>query len=423
MDRNGGRPYIFSIDSDISQGPGAYWLSQFCSFVDMSLYSSNHLFNSGSLALQEALSCISKFAGVVFVWLSSSSKSSTGRRTLRSDHGGSNSCDYQSHSQIKQYTCRKKIEGLHFNAKPDVQSAITLAFAKLANSTAKRLWKELGQTQAFPVLSLAAALIPPFDNLSSKVLSDSIPLGTSDDQMGEHVDHQRSEGGCYVCDCLAISSVAQSRDAVEPNTGIKFPGILDKFISGDYNRTTEVLVGTGFRNLRVIKLKSLKVYAFGLYVNVDSVCEKLGLKYVSVPINELQNCSDFYEDLLREDIGMTVRLVVNCNGLKISTVRDAFEKSLRIRLQKMNPDTDYHCLTVFGSYFMQDIPLPVGTTIDFRRTADGRLITEIGDKHIGAVHSKDLCRAFFDMYIGDIPVSVQAKQNIAQNVAGLLRRC
>lgn len=107
----------------------------------------------------------------------------------------------------------------------------------------------------------------------------------------------------------------------------------------------------------------------------------------------------------------------------------AFEKSLRARLVKViiptvkihfwtqqycsinnffffpnqtNPDTDYHCLKTFGSYFKQDIQIPAvisywslylfgnwydgvnlkstgtfqGTTIDFRQTADGQLITE-----------------------------------------------
>ncbi|KAJ6824066.1 fatty-acid-binding protein 2 [Iris pallida] len=214
------------------------------------------------------------------------------------------------------------------------------------------------------------------------------------------------------------------RDATEPKTGIKFPTSLDSWLVRDNPYlTTEVLVGIGSRSMRIIKIKTLKVYAFGLYVHPDSVCEKLGPKYASVPVSELKNRSEFYEDLLREDIHMSVRLVVNINGLKINTVRDAFEKSIRNRLEKMNPSTDYNCLQAFGSYFKQDIPLPVGTTINFRQTADGELITEIGGKLIGAVHSKDLCRAFFDMYIGDVPVSVQAKEEIAQNVAGLIRRC
>eukprot|EP00268_Persea_americana_P004160 TRINITY_DN11310_c0_g2_i1.p1 TRINITY_DN11310_c0_g2~~TRINITY_DN11310_c0_g2_i1.p1 ORF type:complete len:130 (+),score=17.11 TRINITY_DN11310_c0_g2_i1:856-1245(+) len=101
----------------------------------------------------------------------------------------------------------------------------------------------------------------------------------------------------------------------------------------------------------------------------------------------------------------------------------AFEKSLRARLLKVNPNTDYDCLRAFGSSFTQDIPLPAGTTIDFRQTSNGKLTTEIGGMQIGAVHSKDLCRAFFDMYIGDVPVSVKAKQEIGSNVASIIKRC
>ncbi|KAK3131876.1 hypothetical protein QOZ80_6AG0512730 [Eleusine coracana subsp. coracana] len=120
---------------------------------------------------------------------------------------------------------------------------------------------------------------------------------------------------------------------------------------------------------------------------------------------------------------MRVRLVVNYNGLSIGAVRDVFEQSLGLRLKKMNPNTDYHCLKTFGSYFTKDIPIPAGSKIDFCQTSDGQLITEIDGKEIGAVRSKDLCRAFFDMYIGDSPVSLEAKKNVAQNIAGLMGRC
>ncbi|KAJ9168149.1 hypothetical protein P3X46_019708 [Hevea brasiliensis] len=113
-----------------------------------------------------------------------------------------------------------------------------------------------------------------------------------------------------------------------------------------------------------------------------------------------------------EDTGMTVRLVINCNGMKINAVKNAFEKSLRARLLKTNPDTDYSCMREFGSFFTKDIPLPVGTTVDF-----------LGGKQIGAVHSKELCRAFFDMYIGDIPVSEETKEEIGNNVALIIRNC
>lgn len=182
-------------------------------------------------------------------------------------------------------------------------------------------------------------------------------------------------------------------------------------------------MGTGSRTMKIIKIKSLKVYAFGFYVHPYDVCAKLGSKYASILAGEVNKCHDFYKDLLREDISMTVRLVVNCNGMKINTVRESFEKSLRARLVKTNPDTDFNCLATFGSLFAQDIPLHAGTTIDFRQTADGHLITEIGGNQIGAVQSKELCTAFFDMYIGDVPVSEQAKEEIGRNVVSIIRRC
>ncbi|KAL0909702.1 hypothetical protein M5K25_020593 [Dendrobium thyrsiflorum] len=425
MNLDDGNRYIFSMDSNMLEGFGVNYLSHLCPLVDFSLLNSNHLVSSGSIALHEAFSCVSKFAGALFFWLSTSSNSSSGHKMSRVVSRGSNVKNHQVCPQIKHITCTNKIKGLHFFSVSDLQSAVPLVFSKFANSTTRKLWKEFGQFQAFPVLSLAAALIPPFENLSAKVLSDSIQLGMVGDQIGEHLVPLNKEEGNQVCDMCILPGQTLSRDAVEPKTGISFPTVLGKPLGGEItsNRTSEVLVGIGFRSMKIIKFKSLKIYAFGLYVHFGSICKKLGHKYASVSAIELKDCSEFYEDLLREDIGLTVRLVVNFNGLKINTVRDAFEKSLRARLLKMNPNTDYECLRVFGSYFMEDIPLPIGTTIDFRQTTDGRLITEIGGKHVGAVQSKDLCRAFFDMYIGDVPVSLQTKQDIAENVARLMRKC
>jgi len=60
----------------------------------------------------------------------------------------------------------------------------------------------------------------------------------------------------------------------------------------------------------------------------------------------------------RENLDMRVRLVVHYNGLSVGAVRDVFEKSLGLRLQKMNPNTDYHCLKTFGSHFTEDIAIP-----------------------------------------------------------------
>ncbi|KAK1308321.1 Fatty-acid-binding protein 2 [Acorus calamus] len=371
-------------------------------FVENSLHNSGQFHIMGSSAIHEAFSCMSKFAGALLFWFSTGPNSNFHRKASRNNAHCSKPTSNQSYRHVTH---------ISLNA----QDLASLNLGKSASSAVQHLWKEIGQFQSSHVLSLAAALVPPLDNISRKMLA--VPLENTDERILGLIEQTPHEDDCRGCSGLCLSDMSWRRDAIEPRTGIKFPSVLDT--SG----LPEVLVGTGSRSMRIVKVKSLKVYAFGLYIHPHSLCEKLGQKYASVPINELMNCPDFYHDLLREDIHMTVRLVVNCNGLKVTTVQDAFEKSLRARLQKVNPNTDYHCLSAFRSYFTRDIPLPVGTTIYFRRTANGHLITEIGGQQMGVVHSKDLCRAFFDMYIGDVPISPQAKHEIAKNVGSIIRSC
>ncbi|XP_058078754.1 fatty-acid-binding protein 2 isoform X2 [Magnolia sinica] len=358
-----------------------------------------HFYIPGSLALQEAFSCISKFTGALLVWFAGGLNSNLPCKLSGNPHGSKNG-NCQSCTQVKHITSsRHNSAGFQLGSRSRVESAAPMFFGKIMSSTIRNLWNEVEQLQSFPMLSLAAALVPPFDNIS-KVLA--VPLVNIDEQISGQMDQLACGDEYKGCSSLSLSEIKWRRDAVEPRTGIKFPSVLGNLVAGD-NRSTltsEVLVGTGSKSMRIIKVKSLKVYAFGVYVHPDSVCERLGPKYATVPITELKNHPDFFEDML-----------------------SSFEKSLRARLLKVNPDTDYNCLKAFGSYFTQDIPLPAGTTIDFRRTTKGQLITEIGGRTIGAVDSKDLCRAFFDMYIGDVPVSVPAKQEIATNVAGMMRRC
>lgn len=422
-DFDGGSPYIFPADQFVSHGLGGHIFSQITSFVDSSFYQSGYLHVPGSVALQEAFNCISKFAGALLFWFSSGPSSNISHNSLGNSHGSRpGSC--KSSTQIKHITSRGHyFTRFRFSSRSKGKSFSPVTFGMISSSMLGNLFREVGKFESLPVLSLAAALIPPFRNLSPDVLA--APLENKDTQMCGCIDQMLCEVEDQGCNGFSLSDLIWTRHAVEPRTGIEFPVILDNIVSGEDNSslTSEILVGTGSRTMTIVKIKSLKVYAFGFYIHPYSVCEKLGPKYASIPVGELNKRRDFYEDLLREDINMTVRLVVNCNGMKINTVRDAFEKSLGARLLKMNPETDYNCLRRFSSCFRQDIPLPAGTTIYFRQTADGQLITEIGGNQIGAVHSKDLCRAFFDMYIGDVPVSEQTKEEIGRNVASILGRC
>ncbi|KAL3497413.1 hypothetical protein ACH5RR_040145 [Cinchona calisaya] len=415
MDPGGGSSSIFPMDPLVPHSYGTHFLSRVAAFVENSRY----ICGPGSLALQEAFNCVSKFAGSLLIWFASGSNSNINHKVL-GKHGGSNPRNCKSKTQLKHIiSCGEKFAGVFDNCRCKGELGIPLIFSKMFSMN--QLFIEADQHCSFPLLSLAAALVPPFNNVCPDVLA--VPLETGE------VETPRctSQRPCEIQGCTDVSfqHLTWTGHAVEPRTGIEFPTVLENIVTGETNSTftSEVLVGTGSRIMKIIKIKSLTVYAFGFYVHPFDVCKKLGPKYASVPVYELNKCRDFYEDLLSEDINMTVRLVVSCNGLKINTVKNAFEKSLRARLLKTNPDTDYSCLQRFGSIFSTDIPLHAGTTINFRRTADGCFITEIGDNQLGAVQSKELCRAFFDMYIGDIPVCEQAKEQIGNNVASIMKRC
>ncbi|XP_039051111.1 fatty-acid-binding protein 2-like [Hibiscus syriacus] len=394
VDLDGGSPYAFPMDTFVSSGLGAHLFSQFSSFVDSSLYHSKQLYGPGSLAFREAFNCMSKFTGGVLFWFSTVSTSKLSRDISSGNQRSLKSGSCKSSSLVKHIaSCKNNIAGFCFASDSRGISVAPLVISEISSYAMRNFFGEAEAFQHIPLLSLAAAVIPPLDNLSSKVLA--VPLDNTEVQMPECMDRRPCEVG-QGCGSLSFLDLNRRRHAVEPRTGIEFPTILDNIFDTWNNSSLapEVLVGTGSRTMKIIKIKSLKVYAFGFYIHPYSVCQKLGAKYASIPVGKLNKNNDFYQDLLREDIGMTVRLVVNCNGMKVDTVRDAFEKSLRARLVKTNPNTDYRCLSTFASYFTQDIPLPVGTIIDFQRTADGQLVTKIRGNQIGAVHSKDLCRAF-----------------------------
>lgn len=421
MDPDWGSPYIFPVDSSGPQNSGGHLLSQFSSFLDNNFYTSRYLFVPESLVLEEAFNCISIATGSLIFWFSGGSNSNkSGKQSGNSHASNPRRWKYP----VKRTTAsRHNLAEFSFSSSSKGKPGTPKIFEKILSFTMRQLLNAAEELLSIASLSLPAALVPQFNNLSATALG--APLESTDMRIQRCMNESPCEVEPHGCADLSLPDLNWTRHAVEPRTGIKFPKLLDNLLAGGKNTNimSEVLVGTGSRTMKIIKIKSLKVYAFGFYVHPYDVCAKLGSKYASILAGEVNKCHDFYKDLLREDISMTVRLVVNCNGMKINTVRESFEKSLRARLVKTNPDTDFNCLATFGSLFAQDIPLHAGTTIDFRQTADGHLITEIGGNQIGAVHSKELCTAFFDMYIGDVPVSEQAKEDIGRNVANIIRRC
>ncbi|BBN12590.1 protein MpPKS/CHS-like3 [Marchantia polymorpha subsp. ruderalis] len=210
---------------------------------------------------------------------------------------------------------------------------------------------------------------------------------------------------------------------VEPKTGVSFPSYLlfgEPGAKVDDYSSCQVLAGVGFRSKTLIRVKSIVIYAFGLYVEPNHLRAKLGDKYAGVPPEELKYRPEFYDDLLSQGVGMTVRLVVHYKGLSMGMVRSAFESSLKLRLKRIKGVEDDEGLQDFCSLMSEDLRIFRGTTIDVRWQPGGALQTEIGGHQLGTVFSHHLCRAFFDLYIGETPVSESAKYEIGESFGRLL---
>ncbi|CAI5954191.1 unnamed protein product [Closterium sp. NIES-65] len=175
--------------------------------------------------------------------------------------------------------------------------------------------------------------------------------------------------------CVATVSVGAERGmVVEPKTKHSFPVMLRQEGQGG-----GLLAGVGIRDTVIARIKSIKIYAFGLYVSPSSLGgdEHLKAKYGAMPLEELRVSQEFYDDLLSRDIGMTVRLVLHYRGLNMKMVRNALNTSLSNRLTKLLGHADDPGFHTLNEYLSLPHQVKRGTTIDFTWQPGGTLLTEM----------------------------------------------
>lgn len=146
--------YMFPVEPLVN--PNLF--TSISSFVDNSRY----FCVSGSLALQDAFNCMSKFTGAVLLWFASGSRSSI-NFNLPGDHGVSNRGRCRPCTQVNRFTGHS-LSGFGHSFRLQGESCIPLIFEKISNFSVRQLHKHAEQLQTFPMISLAAALIPPFNN-------------------------------------------------------------------------------------------------------------------------------------------------------------------------------------------------------------------------------------------------------------------
>ncbi|XVF72402.1 hypothetical protein PTKIN_Ptkin12aG0118600 [Pterospermum kingtungense] len=211
----------------------------------------------------------------------------------------------------------------------------------------------------------------------------------------------------------SLSLAAGSAPVVESNSGVSFPPVLGNSLR---------LLGVGLRKKRILGLKNIDVYAFGVYANGDDVKKFLSQKYGNLSASELKDNKDFSNDLMEDDICMTVRLQIVYSKLSMKSIRNAFEESVGSRLQKFGGPDNKELLERFTSQFKDEYKLPKGSVVDLSKERGHVLKTKIDGKETGSIQSKLLCRSILDLYIGEDPFDRRTKEDVEVNAASFLKK-
>ncbi|KAL6657752.1 hypothetical protein ACP70R_005532 [Stipagrostis hirtigluma subsp. patula] len=226
---------------------------------------------------------------------------------------------------------------------------------------------------------------------------------------GRPVPHPAPSAPLWASLSLADAAAPAS---VEPRTGAAFPAEA----AGGRR-----LLGVGLRKASVLGLKSIDVYAFGVYADANDLKQQLKEKYQKFSVSELKENSELINDAIERDIRMTVRLQVVYGRLSIRSVRSAFEKSVGSRLQKFAGQDTKELLQSFVSVFKDEYKLPKGSVIEISRESDHVLNISIEGEEVGSIQSKLLCQSILDLYVGDDPFDKNAKDIVQENIASIIK--
>ena len=197
----------------------------------------------------------------------------------------------------------------------------------------------------------------------------------------------------------------------ERESGVTFPLAL----TPPGGATPHWLMGTGIRQRTIFRVK---VYAFGLYVDADAARAAL-VDFAGATVEALERDQRFTRRLLDLDFGMALRLVMT-RTVSGGDVADAFDEALRPRMPRAGADDAAAALARLRGH------LDMGAV---RRDAEivfscgpaGRLAMTVDGAERPAFESRALCRALFDVYLGEDPIERGGRRNLIAGFARLLQ--
>ncbi len=214
---------------------------------------------------------------------------------------------------------------------------------------------------------------------------------------------------------LAMAQLPAPSTVNEPQSGTPFPVSL----TPPGGTTRHWIMGTGIRQRTIFRVK---IYAFALYVDPEGARASLS-RFAGVSTSTLERDESFYRALLDLGFPMTLRLVMT-RTVDGEDVADAFADAIRPRLVRAVTNTsdageDMAALEMFRGYFDVD-QVRTGTEVVFSCGPAGRLATLVGGDERPAIDSRALCRALFDVYLGDDPISRDGKRSVIAGFPRLL---
>ena len=208
---------------------------------------------------------------------------------------------------------------------------------------------------------------------------------------------------------------AQAPETVrERESGVAFPLAL----TPPGSATPHWLMGTGIRQRTIFRVK---VYAFGLYVDADAARAALA-EFAGSTAEALGRDEGLTRRLLDLDFGMALRLVMT-RTVSGGDVADAFDEALRPRMPRAGAgaagDDAVALATLRGHLDVDEVRR--GAEIVFACGPAGRLAMTVDRAERPPIESRALCRALFDVYLGDDPIEPDGRRNLMAGFAGLLQ--
>jgi hypothetical protein len=130
-------------------------------FLQSFLQNSRNLYESS--AIEEAFGHVSKFAGALLFLFTGGGSNFCGGGSLRFGGGSGNV-----HMNIKVkpvITNNVAGFGFPFGLRSKRKGLERVSLGKISNFVVKLFWREAKRIQSYPILSIAAALVPPIQNL------------------------------------------------------------------------------------------------------------------------------------------------------------------------------------------------------------------------------------------------------------------